>query len=53
MLAVDEEFDVGAPDHQPQLVPGGGKGGNRELHQGLRPHLVQAGQVQRHLLDTE
>lgn len=53
MFAVDKELDIGSPDHQPQLVPGGGQAGDGKLHQGLLPHRVQAGQKKRHLLNRE
>ena len=50
VFTINKELDVRPPDHDPQLVPGGGQTGDGELHQGLLPHLVQAGQEQRHLL---
>ena len=53
MFTVNEELDVCSPDHQPKLVPCGGQTWDGELYQGLLPHLVKAGQKQRHLLEKD
>lgn len=53
VFTVNEELDVCSPDHQAKLVPCGVQTWDGELYQGLLPHLVKAGQKQRHLLERD